>query len=189
MKKMEIIAVMIEKALYCTWMQVAASLILTNCFLSSRALNCRCRMTIRLRTSLWSKACSRWRSASRKNTWGEGPQWSQHWATHTLNEEGGMCGRAQWYTHTHTHILWNPWPDILSQVCQVWSSNYIDSILKARSPPSCLIHTLDLPNMGHCLHYILLFRGRMFSGNMRLSPTRSFPHVYDSIYSFSKSTV
>lgn len=55
-----------------TWMHTAASLIRTNCFLSSRALKCRCSVTMRLRTSLWSSVCSRWRSASRRNTWGRG---------------------------------------------------------------------------------------------------------------------
>lgn len=40
-------------------MQIAASLILTKCFLSSRALNRRCSVTMSLRTSLWSRAWSR----------------------------------------------------------------------------------------------------------------------------------
>lgn len=121
------------RTLDCTWMQTDASLILTNCFLSSWALKRRCSVMMRLRTSVWSKACSRWRSASRRNTWGEWPWWSQHGVTHTHLMKNG-------HTHTHTHILWNHWPDTWSQVCQVWSSNYIDSIPEAWSAPSCLIH-------------------------------------------------
>lgn len=163
-------------------MQIAASLILTNCFLSSRALNRRCSMTIRPKTSLWSKACSCWRSASRKNTWGEEQQWSQQEATHIFNEDWG-CPRTMIHTHTQ-----NPQPDRLSQVCQVWSSNYIDSDLKAWSPLSWLIHTVG--QIWDIVFITSFFsEGGCFQVIWDYPQQDPIPNVYDTIYSLCKSTV
>lgn len=101
-------------------MQPAASLILTNCLLSSRALKRRCSVTMRRRTSLWREACSCWRWASRKNTWEEGHWW-----------RGFIDRHRQVYTQTSRKKkpkqgVWTGW-----QECQVWSSNYRHQRLKS----------------------------------------------------------
>lgn len=128
-------------ALYYTWMQTAASLIRTNCFLSSRALNRRCSMTMSLRTSLWRKACSCWRSASRRNTWEEEPWWSQYRAS-TLIKTKLQKKKKKSITSTQTCFR-KPWMHMWSQECQEWPSNYIDTIPETCTSLSCPIHTLD----------------------------------------------
>jgi len=90
-------------------MQSAASLILTNCFLSRRALKRRCSATMRLRTSVWRTACSRWRSASRKNTWGEGPRWSECRVTHTHTHSLSLSlFQIAGQIHGHKYVRYDP---------------------------------------------------------------------------------
>lgn len=104
-------------------MHTAASLIRTNCFLSSRALKCRCSVTMRRRTSLWSSVCSRWRSASRRNTWGGGRSQAGSQDRTPARRRRASSGFPLGYIWTHRLEF----QDTVSPLCQVWPSNYIYS--------------------------------------------------------------